>query len=243
MKAAAQLRRVAALAAPFVALLLWSRTAAVVLAAAGAAVVLLRWRAMRDAVREHVSAAPPLAWSDARVPLQAGQAADYDRSLRELGYRPAGSLSASEQGRPRTALYVHPELPVFVRMEAEERPAPGAVSLLQFDSFFEGGGRLSTCSSRIRARVLALGGAAEGPRLAQLRVDGAPVALDGQHLGTVRAWMAGKRRPLPAQAELLPRYLEEDHRRLLERLRLIGWLPFPVYLRWQVREPPGVLTF
>jgi hypothetical protein len=201
---------------------------------AGAA-SLADWTRLRAMIREQFSASPTLCWSDGAPPLE-GTAAEYDRSLQTLGYERAGTLDHSGTA---TAVYVHHQLPIYARMELGPG---GSVPLLQLDTFVEGGGRLTTCSSRFLARVFAMA-QGEAPRLAQLRVNGTPVALDGQHVGTVRAWTAGKRRALPATREALLGYLEQDDPRLRDRLRELGWLPFPVYLRWQAGDPPGVLTF
>lgn len=204
--------------------------------------VVITWSLVRAVIRQRFAGELSLSWADGPARPYQGEAAEFDRSLQELGYEPAGFLARADHPVSHAAVYIHRELPIYALMGLGDERSPGAVTFLQLDSFMEGGGRLTTTSDPVLARVFAFAGL-EGPRLAQLRPRGKPLALDGQHAGTLKAWTAGKRRALPATPEDLLHRIREDRSRLQERLRALGWLPFPIYLRCQFGEPPGVLTF
>jgi hypothetical protein len=197
------------------------------------------WSQARARVRRDHARERRWQWGEEPRPLE-GQPAALDEEWKRLGYAPLGFLR--EESRPGgTAVYLHvylhPELPIYALTEVVG--TTGTPSLV---SFWEGGGHLLTT-----AAPPPVGGVppsdARAPRLVQLRVAGTPTALDGQHVGTVRAWTGGNRRPLPHTREALPGYLEADHRRLAEQLEAIGWLPLPAFLRSLAGQHPGVLRF
>jgi len=205
-----------------------------------AAGLLAAWVQLREAVRRNFTRHLSAAWTEPPAEALDESAAELDASFRDLGYRPVGWLARMPE-HPRALVYTHQELPTYAVLVPRLSEPLGGVSLA-LHTFFEDGGRLSTVSESIAARTLALV-RSEAPRLAQLRSGGAPVALDGQHTGTLRAWIAGGRKPVPATREALLRLLEEDHRRISDSLREVGWVPFPSFLRWQFGAPSGVLTF
>lgn len=166
-----------------------------------------------------------------------GAAAELDREWRDLGYEPLGTLLV-EGGEDRyEAIYTHPTLPIYGAISVRpDRAVPYALS------FWEGGGTLLTTAlplAEARAAALDTG----TPRLVQLRVAGRPLALDGQHVGTVQAWALGKRTALPATKEALAGYLNDDYGRVHAALKSGKAVPFPAYLRSLAGRPERVLTF
>lgn len=201
--------------------------------------LLLSWGAERR--RLHRLFTRPLVrrWSEEWRKLS-GPALKLDEEWRELGYEPLGTLLGAEKGVdgfPLLAVYRHPDLPIYGLTEVrDEKAIPFALT------FWEGGGVLITTAAAARdARAAAVDTGL--PRLVQLRVGGRPLALDGQHVGTVRAWALGKRSALPATREALLGYLAEDHERLRNTLERGDPLPLGEYLRSLVGRPERILTF
>jgi hypothetical protein len=208
------------------------------LIAVGAVVLLgavlgLGWTSERRRLRRVYAPAPPFRWAD-RMPELSASAASLDTEWRELGYEPVGTL---ERDGSVDHVYVHPTLPVYALISGRAQTAiPWAIS------FWEGGGTLLTTAVPWReARDAAVDTGTA--RLVQLRVDGRPVALDGQHVGTVRAWALGKRVALPATKEALTTYLQND----LERVRAVlgkgKGVALRSYLRAAMGRPERILTF
>jgi hypothetical protein len=120
--------------------------------------------------------------------------------------------------------------------------ARGANAVACAMTFWEGGGALITTAAPWKeARTAAVD--TGSPRLVQLRVGGRPLALDGQHTGTVRAWALGKRSALPATREALIPYLLDDHERASNAVIQRNPAPFRAYLQALVGRPERVLTF
>jgi len=164
-------------------------------------------------------------------------AAELDQEWRELGYQPLGTLRAEGASDTYDAIYAHPTLPVYGAISVRpDRAVPYALS------FWEGGGTLLTTAlplAEARAATIDTG----TPRLVQLRVGGRPLALDGQHVGTVKAWALGKRTALPATREALVGYLVEDYGRVHAALKSGRAVPLAGYLRALTGRPERVLTF
>jgi len=198
--------------------------------------LLYGWRQTQRIVRQAMSAPVELEWSGSTAPIDEVRAQALDAELAELGYQRVGALSRRDGAAGRQAVYLHPTLPIYAVLQHGTGGEPAA----QLDSFFEDGGRLTTTAARDYGRFSA--GAATGPRLVQLRVGGSPRALDGQHVGTLKPWITGKRRPLPLDPEALPRYLEADRRHMREALAA-DRLSFPDYVRALYGFPKGVLKF
>jgi len=204
-------------------------------------VLVVTWLLNRALVRQFYSEGFTLQWRDGPPDLP-GAARSLDGELQELGYTLVGALERRESGL-LTWVYLHRELPIYaLLLPSGQQRGTYLVTACQLDSFFEGGGRLSTTTNVALARFSSIVETGV-PRLVQLRPNGKPLALDGQHQGTVKAWMAGGRQPLPATREALIGYLEADRGRQQESLARVGWLPFPVFLRWMSRRLPGVLRF
>jgi hypothetical protein len=203
--------------------------------------VLAAWLLNRWAVQEFFTQSYTVSWSDALGPPADARVATVDRELQGLGYHPAGALVREEAGIP-TWVYIHKGFPVYALLSIGRQKNGLPVTLLHLESFFEDGGRLTATQHRLMARFFS--GVDTGvPRLVQLRTEGSATALDGQHMGTLKAWMVGGRKPLPATREALIGYLTEDRRRLKESRAGAGWLPFPLFLRGLYGEPPGILKF
>lgn len=207
------------------------------LAAVGLAILVLAgWKREQGRVARFHARPPSREWErEWRVPE--GPAAELDREWRELGYLPLGTLQVDGPAESYEAVYAHPTLPVYgVISVCPER----AVAYAQ--SFWEGGGSLLTTAlplSEARAAALDTGTA----RLVQLRVAGRPLALDGQHVGTVKAWALGKRTALPATREALVGYRVEDYGRVHAALKAGRAVPFSGYVRAVAGRPERVLTF
>ncbi|HEU4752507.1 MAG TPA: hypothetical protein VFU47_05310, partial [Armatimonadota bacterium] len=165
-------------------------------------VVLSGWLQTRASLARHFARQPEIRWASGDEPQPEPE---IESELQELGYEPAGSLWV--EGAV-SRVYLHRELPVYVL--AARVPGQRKGMLCTLHSFFEEGGWLVTASYPF-PELFSAGLGQAAPRLAQYRPSGTPTALDGQHVGTVRAWAAGKRRPLPAAAEALPGYLRADH--------------------------------
>jgi hypothetical protein len=227
----------AAAAAASIGLLLWFLTHSLTAALAPVPVCLLLallagWQMASYRVLDHYARPPRLVWQ----PQPAETPHSWDAELRGLGYQPAGFLHTADAETPPVAVYVHATEPAFALVG----PAPEEIRM---ESFFAGGGRLSTVTSAGVER-LAVGLQAGGPRLLQLRAwgPGTPAALDGQHLGTLRPWVAGRRQGLPAKPEKLAEYLAEDAAQVLTLLEQ-GGLPLRLYLKAALGSPAGVLKF
>jgi hypothetical protein len=206
------------------------------------AVVLLLalWLRNRNAIRAYFAVPLEPQRLDAPPWPAGGEALATGERLEGLGYAPAGWIRLDPTENRYSAVYAHTELPAYAIAAIEGRE--NRVSMLHLDSFFEGGGRLITTNSPLSGRLSAavnLG----APRLVQLRPGGTPTALDGQHMGTLKAWMAGGRQPLPADAEAYVVHLAADLQRLKEKLRASGWLPPGVFLGWLIGRPKGILRF
>jgi hypothetical protein len=226
----------AAASAAAIGLLLWFTTLSLSAAVAPLPVcfllaLLVGWRMASHQVLEHYARQPRLTWR----PQPVENPHPWDEELRGLGYQPAGSMHAEGAKIPPVAVYVHVTEPAFALVG----PAPEEIRM---ESFFAGG-RLSTVTSDGVERLTA-GLQTGGPRLLQLRAWGpaTPAALDGQHLGTLRPWLAGQRRALPAEPELLPEYLEEDAEHVVALLEQAG-IPWRLYLKAALGTPAGVLKF
>lgn len=202
---------------------------------------LLAWQVMRATVRTYYEKDFSYAWID--PPLAFSELPNgHHEELDGLGYQPAGFFHRVGQPDMPTAVYVHRELPVYGLVGLKRSGESWSTAVLQFDTFYPDGSRLSTTTSKPFA-YLSAGVKREATRLVQLRENGTPTALDGQHVGTVRAWLAGKRDPLPADPQRLFEYLEADRRRLRNTLRSCGWVPFGAFLRSLGGRRPGILRF
>jgi hypothetical protein len=197
------------------------------------------WLRLRSALRRHF-ARPLEGWIAEAPPAQpAGRAEELAAEWRRLGYEPVGYWTTQANSNPFCALLLHPALPVYACVRTDAAAPSEAIPFLI--SFFEAGGTLLTTAD---ASSGVLAGVETGaPRLMQLREDGTPAALDGQHLGTVQAWMAGGRQPLPATRDAFGDYVRADHDRLGRALAARGWLPLGPFLRYVAGRPDGVLKF
>ena len=199
------------------------------------------WWVVRTKIRERYADPPCFTLTEAAPAPLEGEAAAYGRELQELRYRPAGFLVNDHVPAAFSAIYIHEEHPIYALLTLQ--PGKGRPLLvLNLETFYEDGGRLTTTTDPYLARLLTSAGTG-GPRLAQLRPAGRPLALDGQHVGTLKAWALGKRTALPAGGDALIGYIEADRARMREGINQPGWLPFPLYLRWLTSDPPGVLRF
>jgi hypothetical protein len=194
------------------------------------------WKREQNRVARYHSRPPARGWENGwRAP--SGAAEELDREWRELGYLPLGTLRIEGQPPSYEAIYAHPTLPIYGAISVQpDRAVPYALS------FWEGGGFLLTTAlplAEARAAALDTGTA----RLVQLRVAGRPLALDGQHVGTVKAWALGKRTALPATREALVGYLADDYGRVHTALKSGRAVPFNGYVRGLAGRPERVLTF
>jgi hypothetical protein len=215
------------------------RWAALVILLVNAAALLIGWSRARGAVRAAYQRPTRWSWTDEPPAPLDGRSAEVDADWQALGYHRIGCLRQGETGCPFLLVYTHATLPAYAVVLAGRGPAQSPVSSAW--SFFDGGGRITTTGSRMAALTAWL--PSEAPRLVQLRPGGSPKALDGQHVGTLSAWSAGGRQPLPATKEALIPYLEADERAMAAALAAAGWLPLPHYLRYLVGAPAGVLEF
>lgn len=207
------------------------------------AALLPGWLRSRSALRDYYSRPLSYTWLEGPAVEPGPRSEEVHREFDGLGYEAVGWL-APESGSVFFRVYVHQELPAYA-LVAHASDSAGVFAVVpQLESFLPEGGRLSTTTSPDFGRLT---GAAvtPGPRLVQLRNagPGTPTALDGQHLGTLRAWQAGKREFLPASREALLAQLQADHVSMREALAQAGWLPLPEFLRAQAGKPTGVLTF
>ncbi len=84
----------------------------------------------------------------------------------------------------------------------------------------------------------------ETPYLIQLRPNGAAGALHGQHIGTLHAWIAGGRKPLPATLEAFEGYERQRVELICEHLKRSGGLRVGEFLRMITgRNAGSVLRF
>lgn len=206
-----------------------------VVAVALVVLVLVGWKREQARVTRLHAYPPSREWAEAwRIP--SGAAAELDQEWRDLGYQPLGTL-VGDSADQYEAIYAHPTLPIYAAISVRpDRAVPYALS------FWEGGGTLLTTAlpmDEARAAAIDTGAA----RLVQLRVAGRPLALDGQHVGTVKAWALGKRTPLPASKEALVGYLGDDYGRVHAALKSGLAVPFSTYIRALTGRPERVLTF
>lgn len=205
--------------------------------------VIPAWLKTRRALAEYYGRDVAYRWLEA-PPVEPGEkSAAQAAELEALGYAAAGWLQP-EGSAVFFRVLTHGELPIYALL-AHAADASGVYLVApQLESFLTGCGRLSTTGSPDFGRMTG-GAATEGPRLVQLRALGpvTPTALDGQHAGTVRAWLAGKREFRSATAEALPGYLAEDHRCMRAALERAGWVSLPGFLRAMAGRPAGVLPF
>ncbi len=235
---------------PVIAALLWTPlgvAGAVPLVVAFAVMVafLLAWIKARTWVNRHFTAPLRLTWSREETALDGD--GEIGEELRGLGYAPVGTLTEREPSVCVMSVYVHSSLPIYglvVRdLEANGTHGKPAVVL---ESYFCGGERITTSGMRGAREAGALVETAV-PRLVQYRVDGTATALDGQHVGTLKAWMSsrsgGPRKPLPATREALIGYLEADHARVRKALEARGWVRPGTLLRLLIGQPRNSLGF
>lgn len=202
------------------------------------------WIRTRQAVQAYYTRPLRLQWLE-QPPLPPGEPGEkLDAELQSLGYRPQGFMAPEEGKGTFFRVYIHETLPIYA-LAALAYDASGVYSAVpQLESFLGQGGRLSTTVSRDFGRLTAAAPAPQ-PRLVQLRAwgPGTATALDGQHVGTLKAWLSGKREFLPATREALIPYLTADHEWLRETLARAPWISFPYFLRAQFGTPKGVLKF
>lgn len=201
--------------------------------------LLIGWSGERRRLLAFYASPPSLRWVPEGRALE-GAAGVLDTEWRGLGYEPLGILlsdATPAAGGEAKAVYRHPTLPVFGIIEAR---GPNAFACAM--TFWEGGGALITTAAPLKeARAAAVD--TGSPRLVQLRVSGRPLALDGQHAGTVRAWALGKRSALPAAREALIPYLMDDYERARAAVVQRNPAPFRAYLQALAGRPHRVLTF
>jgi hypothetical protein len=201
---------------------------------------------------------PPLAfgWYDARrsvrewclhpparriEPLTPGSLLPHDEELRQLGYQPA--QATLHGGEALWSIYLHEALPIYALALIHPDPREPAGPTLRLETFFEGG-RLTTLD-RLGHEAFTAAAETGGPRLVQLRDwgPGTPTALDGQHVGTLKPWIGGKRRVLPARTEELVAQLQADEAAVRSALQARGWVRLGDFVRAVARRPWGVLKF
>lgn len=207
------------------------------------AALLPGWIRSRAALQAYYSKPLEYTWLEA-APVDPGRrGAEVHQELEGLGYGETGWL-APESRALFFRVYTHRELPIYA-LVAHASDASGVYAVVpQLESFLPGGGRLSTTTSPDFGRLT--GAASTGaPRLVQLRTQGpgTATALDGQHVGTVRAWLAGKREFIPVERDHLIRTLQDDHQAMRAALEQAGWLPIGEFIRAQAGRPTGMLTF
>jgi hypothetical protein len=205
--------------------------------------VIPTWLRTRSALRRNYEQPVSYRWLD-EPPLTPGEKSEALRhELEGLGYQEVGWMAEAD-----SPLFfhvsAHEELPIYALL-GHASDSSGVFRVVpHLESFLPGCGRLTTTGSQEFGRMT---GAAvtEGPRLVQLRAWGpiTPTSLDGQHTGTVRAWLAGGRKFYPATHEALPQQLADDHRCLGEHLARAGWLPLPAFLRAMAGKASNVLRF
>jgi hypothetical protein len=201
-----------------------------------------RWIRIRRSLREYYSESPVFRWLEAPAAPPGEKGEILDRELEELGYRHVGYLEP-EGVQTFFGVYVHNELPIYALAVMAWDSEGVFATLPQMETFLPEGGRLSTTGDANFGRYV--GGVETGaPRLVQFRAFGpsTAAAMDGQHLGTVRAWMA-RRELLPATKEALLDYMQRDFEALRDGLERIGWLPLGDYLRVAAGKAKGVLKF
>jgi hypothetical protein len=193
------------------------------------------WKSERERIARWHATPPRRTWAPMRS-LE-GLAGELDREWQELGYVPLGLLRRDESPDRFDAVYAHPSLPVYGLIDV--RPGQAIPSAL---TFWEGEGTLITTAAPLpEARAAAVDTGT--PRLVQLRVGGRPLALDGQHVGTVKAWALGKRTALPATREALIGYLSDDYRQISTTLKHGRAMTFAGYLKALAGRPERILTF
>lgn len=174
---------------------------------------------------------------DFRSSLPERYAAQLDE-LERLGYRLLGAVRRADGHGASFLVYAHSSLPTYVFVGTSDGDGR---SVFRFESFFADHGRLTTVSSP-QADFYVPCSRVSSPRLTQRRPWGTPTALDGQHTGTLKAWMAGGRRALPASRELLLPYLEEELT-LLRAVAAHREVSFGEYLRFWMYPSRRELRF
>jgi hypothetical protein len=198
------------------------------------------WRMARRQIRNYLRQREPFEWIEAAPPVTPGFA-ELDGELHGLRFQCVGTLRRATPSAVAFAVYVHETLPIYAQVGCFREWGVGLSTVTQLDSIFEGGGRL--CTTTAPTSTLLVGALTDAPRLVQLRPKGRPTALEGQHVGTLKAWIAGGRVPLPATREALIDYVESDLHRIRETVRRNGSLSYLAFLRWLIGRPPGVLRF
>jgi len=212
--------------------------AAALLALAFGALILLSWWRARAVLRKIYSAPPACRWT---ASTSAPEAPSDPEEWRRCGYERAGVLSCGTPAPLTLTVFIHSSLPIYAlecRGAADRKAAWWTVLL----TFYADGALIATSSSsrpvgHLTAVDLGV------PRLVQLREGGTPLALDGQHSGTVRAWAVGGREALPATRDALLDYLQADLTRLRPALERAGWLSPATHLRTLAGRPARVLRF
>lgn len=212
----------------------------------GAAVLVwfVGWLVSRGMLRSRYTADQHQVWTNLPPPWKAAgldePVEQYESELKSLGYRRIGYLGYTAEENGMWTVYHHRDHPTYALLTAETARGGRAVTL-SLETFWENGGHLTTSSAS--APRFEAGLEDRGLRLVQQRIGGTAKALDGQHVGTLRAWEGGGRKPLPATREALPGYLAAVHERLREHGEQRGWLPLGVYTRVLFQRPPGTLRF
>lgn len=206
-----------------------------------AVALIAAWLGMRADHASRLAEAGPPAWIEPpAAPPADDELGELSRELEALSYQTAGCLRLGGRRADLVNVYVHPEMPVFACL-IHNHDEPGASVEVRLITYFEEEGQVLTTSALETAALSALA-ARSDPRLVQLRRAGTPGALHGQHTGSVQAWIAGGRVPLPAERDRLPSYLEAD-RRLYQEAHGARGLSFSQFLRALAGRPEGVLRF
>ncbi len=148
--------------------------------------------------------------------------------LEDLGYHHFGDYRprAAEKNQI-VACYVHRSEPIYGQISVIDVPTIRVYVALV--SHFEGGGELETTGIPWSGSMSHM--RPETPYLIQLRPNGAAGALHGQHIGTLHAWIAGGRKPLPATLEAFEGYERQRVDLICEHLKRSGGLRVGEFLR------------
>ena len=162
--------------------------------------------------------------------------------LESLGYRHVGDYRPQVAETNRfVACYVHQSEPIYGQILVLD--AATVQVFVALASYFEGGGELETTG-------IPWGGGMDLPRppevphLIQMRAGGTAGALHGQHIGTLHAWIAGGRKPLPATREAFEGYERERVEMVRAHVEQRGGLTVADFLRMiSGKTARGVLRF